>query len=110
MRKSRMGKLLQLLQIRGRTLTPGEEKLANSWLEMGFSDEVLLLAYEKTCLNTGNFNWRYMNTILTRWHEGNLQTVEQIKNGDKKPSTPKGASGTLGEAELAAIQKALQEV
>ena len=110
MRNSRMGKLLQLLQIRGRTLTPGEEKLATSWLEMGFSDEVLLLAYEKTCLNTGNFNWRYMNTILTRWHEGNLQTVEQIKNGDKKPSTPKGASGTLGEAELAAIQKALQEV
>jgi len=110
MRNSRMGRLLQLLQIRGRNLTPGEEKLANSWLEMGFSDEVLLLAYEKTCLNTGNFNWRYMNTILTRWHEGNLQTVEQIKQGDKKPSVPKGASGTLGEAELAAIQKALQEV
>ena len=110
MRNSRMGKLLQLLQIRGRNLTPGEEKLANTWLEMGFSDEVLLLAYEKTCLNTGNFNWRYMHTILTRWHEAGLQTVEQIKNGDKKPSAPKGASGTLGEAELAAIQKALQEV
>lgn len=110
MRNSRMGKLLQLLQIRGRNLTPGEEKLANTWLEMGFSDEVLLLAYEKTCLNTGNFNWRYMHTILTRWHEAGLQTVEKIKQGDRKPATPKGASGTLGEAELAAIQKALQEV
>lgn len=110
MRNSRMGRLLQLLQIRGRNLTPGEEKLANAWLEMGFSDEVLLLAYEKTCLNTGGFNWRYMHTILTRWHEANLQTLEQIKSGDKKPAVPKGASGTLGEAELAAIQKALQEV
>ena len=110
MRNSRMGKLLQLLQIRGRNLTPGEEKLANAWLEMGFGDDVLLLAYEKTCLNTGGFNWRYMNTILTRWQEAGLHTVEQIKSGDRKPAQPKGASGTLGEAELAAIQRALQEV
>lgn len=109
-RNSRMGRLLQLLQIRGRNLTPGEEKLANAWLEMGFDDDVLLLAYEKTCLNTGGFNWRYMNTILTRWQEANLRTVEQIKHGDRKPTQPKGASGTLGEAELAAIQRALQEV
>ena len=110
MRNSRMGKLLQLLQIRGRNLTPGEEKLANAWLEMGFGEDVLLLAYEKTCLNTGGFNWRYMNTILTRWQEAGLRSVEQIKNGDRKPGQPKGASGTLGEAELAAIQRALQEV
>ena len=110
MRNSRMGKLLQLLQIRGRNLTPGEEKLANAWLEMGFDDDVFLLAYEKTCLNTGGFNWRYMNTILTRWQEAGLHTVEQIKSGDRKPTQPKGASGALGEAELAAIQRALQEV
>ena len=110
MRNSRMGRLLQLLQIRGRNLTPGEEKLANAWLEMGFGEDVLLLAYEKTCLNTGGFNWRYMNTILTRWQEAGLRTVEQIKNGDRKPAQSKGASGTLGEAELAAIQRALQEV
>lgn len=109
MRNSRMGKLLQLLQIRGRNLTPGEEKLANAWLEMGYDEDVLLLAYEKTCINTGGFNWRYMNTILTRWHEAGLQTLAQIKAGDKKPAQPKGASGTLGEAELAAIQRALQE-
>ena len=109
-RASRMGRLLELLQIRGRNLTPGEEKLANAWLEMGFDEQVLMLAYERTCLNTGNFNWRYMNTILTRWQEAGLRTVEQIKSGDKKPAAPKGASGTLGEAELAAIQKALQEV
>ena len=110
MRASRMGRLLELLQIRGRNLTPGEEKLANTWLEMGFDEDVLLLAYEKTCINTGGFNWRYMNTIFTRWQEAGLRTLEQIKNGDRKPAQPKGASGTLGEAELAAIQKILQEV
>ena len=101
-----MGKLLELLQIRGRTLTPGEEKLANAWLEMGFEEDVLMLAYEKTCLNTGGFNWRYMNTILTRWHEAGLQTVEQIKNGDQKPVQP---GGSLGAAELENIQRLLRE-
>ena len=74
-------------------------------------NDVLLLAYERTCINTGGFNWRYMNTILTRWQEAGLHTLEQIKNGDRKPAAaPKGASGKLGEAELAAIQRALQEV
>ena len=49
-----------------------------------------------------------MNSILTRWHEAGLHTAEQIRGGDRK-SVPKGASGELGEAELAAIQKVLRE-
>ena len=108
-RNSQLGKLLEILQIRGRNLTPGEEKLAKSWLEMGFDQDVLAEAYQRTCLNTGGFNWRYMNTILTRWHEANLHTLEQIAAGDNKKPMPKGASGKLGAAELEAIQKLMQE-
>ena len=108
MRRSRLGKLLQILQIRGRNLTAGEEKYAQKWLDMGFADEVIALAYERTCLNTGGLSWAYMNKILTRWHDAGLFTLEQVKNGDKKP-VPKGASGQLGEAELDAIKKLLQE-
>ena len=105
----RMGKLLQLLQIRGRSLTAAEERYAQSWLDMGFDDEAITMAYERTCLNTGTLKWPYMNSILTRWHEAELHTGEQIRCGDRK-SVPKGASGELGEAELAAIQKVLREV
>lgn len=108
MRRSRLGGLLRILQIRGRSLTAGEEKYAQRWLDMGFSDEVIALAYERTCLNTGGLSWAYMNRILTRWHEAGLTTLEQIMSGDKKP-VPKGASGQLGEAELEAIQKLLRE-
>ena len=107
-RSSQLGQLMQVLQIYGRKLTAGEEKYANSWLEMGFSMDAFQLAYERTCLNTGNMAWPYMNTILTRWHEAGLHTAEQVKNQDKKP-VPKGASGQLGQAELEAIQKLLQE-
>lgn len=107
-RASQLGQLMKVLQIYGRKLTAGEEKYANAWLEMGFSMDAFQLAYERTCLNTGNMAWAYMNTILTRWHEAGLHTAEQVKNQDKKP-LPRGASGQLGQAELEAIQRLLQE-
>lgn len=109
MRSSRLGQLMKLLQIRGRNLTPAEEKYADAWLQMGFEDAVLAEAYQRTCLNTGGFTWRYMNTILTRWHESGLHTMEQVKKGDSKRTVPKGASGKLGAAELEALQKVMQE-
>ena len=106
-RSSQVGQLMKVLQIYNRKLTAAEEKYANAWLEMGFSMDAFELAYERTCLNTGNMAWPYMNTILTRWHEAGLHTAEQVKNQDKKP-VPKGASGQLGQAERDAIQKILQ--
>ncbi len=106
--QSRLVGLLKLLQIRGRSLTPGEERYARSWLDMGFDDKVIALAYERTCLNTGGLSWAYMNKILTRWNEAGLYTVEQVKANDKKP-VPKGASGNIGQAELSAFQKVLKE-
>lgn len=109
-RNSRIRKIMDILQIRGRNLTPGEEKYAKQWLEMGFEDQVFNLAYDKTCLNTGGLSWPYMNKILTRWHECGFHTAEQVRSGDQKKATPKGATGQLGKEELAAIQRALQEV
>ena len=110
MRSSRLRRLQNLLQIRGRNLTAAEERYAAGWLEMGFEDEVISIAYERTCLNTGGLNWAYMNKILQRWHEVGLHTAEAIRTGDRKPAAPRGASGELGEAERAAIQRLLSEV
>ena len=107
-RRSQLGRLMQILQIRGRAFTPGEEKYAQSWLDMGFEESVLALAYERTCLNTGGLSWAYMNKILTRWQEAGLYTLEQVNAGDKKPAI-KGATGQFGQAELDAIQKILKE-
>ena len=108
-RTSRIGQLKQTLQIRGRELTATEEKYAGKWLEMGFDMEAIAIAYDRTCVNTGNMSWSYMNRILTRWHEAGIHTAQQVKTKDKKPEVPKGASGQLGEAELAAIKKVLEE-
>lgn len=107
-RNSRLAHLKGLLQIRGRALTPAEERYAASWLEMGFDDEAISMAYERTCLNTGGLNWAYMNKILARWNDAGWKKGEEIRTGDRKP-VPQGASGTLGEAELEAIQRVLRE-
>ena len=109
LRDSQLGQLMKTLQIRDRNLTPGEDKYARKWLEMGFEMDAIAIAYDRTCVNTGGMNWAYMNRILTRWYEAGLMTPEQIEKGDQKPSVPKGASGQLGAAELEAIQRLLQE-
>ena len=36
-------------------------------------------------------------------------TLKQVKEGDRKPTAPKGASGKPGQAELDAIAKLLKE-
>ena len=107
-RRSRLGQLTEALQIRGRNLTAGEERYAQSWLDAGFDNEAISMAYERTCLNTGGLSWAYMNKILSRWQEAGLLTGRQVRDGDRG-AVPKGASGKLGQAELEAIQRVLKE-
>jgi len=108
-RNSQLGQLKQQLQIYNRNLTPGEEKFANQWLEMGFDKEAIAMAYDRTCVNAGGFKWSYMNKILTRWHEAGLHTGQEVLKKDRKSNVPKGASGKMGQAELDAIQRILKE-
>lgn len=109
LRFSRVGRIMEILQIRGRNLTAPEKRYIKQWLEMGFDEEVIGLAYERSCINTGGLAWPYINKILSSWHEQGLQTAQQIREGDRKPGIPKGASGELGEEELEAIRKMMKE-
>ena len=109
-RNSRLGKLMELLQIRGRNLTPAEEKYATKWLEMGFPDDVITMAYERTCVNTGGMRWPYMDKILTSWHEEGLKTARQVQSGDRKAAKGAAKNRQLDAEEQAAIARMLQEV
>lgn len=106
-RASRLGRLMELLGIRGRSLTQAEERYAASWLEMGFSEEILAMAYERTCLNTGGMSWPYMNKILTRWNESGLKNADEIRSGESKAG---GKERQLDADEIAAIKRMMQEV
>lgn len=107
-RSSRIGRMRQLLQLTDRKLTGAEERYIQQWLDWGFDDEAISLAYERTCLNTGSLKWPYMNKILASWQQAGLLTGQQVRGGDRKPAVPQGASGQLGQAELEAIQRVLR--
>jgi hypothetical protein len=104
---SRLGKLMRLLQIKGRNLTAAEEKYAAQWLDWGISEELIAMAYEKTCLNTGGLSWAYMHKILARWNELGLRTAAEVRSGDRKNT--KSATRNLDSDEQAAIARLLQE-
>ena len=109
LRFSQVGRLMEVLQIRGRNLTKPESRYINQWLELGFDETTIGLAYERSCINTGGLAWPYMHKILTSWNEQGLHTLQQVQSGDRKKTVPMGATGELGEEELAAIQKMMRE-
>lgn len=74
--------ILPLLGISGRAPVEGERKYIAAWVDMGFDDESIRLAYEKTVLKKQNLNWAYMNSILKSWHQKGLHTLEQVETGD----------------------------
>ncbi len=107
---SRLAALLRLLQIRGRSLTAAEEKYAAAWLEMDLPDELITMAYERTCLNTGGLNWAYMHKILLRWKQAGYRSPEEVQSGDRKGgAAAKPGRRQLDADELAAIERMLQE-
>lgn len=95
-RRSLVGSVKAALGISGRELSASEEKLISAWLDMGFDESVIALAYDRTVLNTGGLKWPYMNKILQSWQGKNLHTVEQIeredppRKGQPRPAKPSG--------------------
>lgn len=84
---TRMQQLRLLLGLDSRRLTADEERYLSTWISMGFPDESINLAYERTCNQTGAFKWAYMNSILKSWHEKQLHTPQEIAEGDTAPAT-----------------------
>ena len=77
-----------LLGVRGRELSPTETKYVEAWLEMGFTDEALAAALDRTLTNTGALKWAYMNGILRKWHEAGLHDAEAVEKAEGKGRRP----------------------
>lgn len=78
----------KLLGISGRDISDTEYHHLVEWSEnMGFSDEMIKLAYEKTVMNTGKASFNYMHAILKNWHDTGIKTVDAATHEAK--SAPK---------------------
>ncbi len=83
--RSREAEVLRLLDISPRPLVEREKTYIAAWDDMGFDNETLRLAYEKTVLKKQSMDWGYMNGILRRWHEKGLHTAAAVQAGDRDP-------------------------
>ena len=68
-----------------------EREYIAAWVEMGLSDELIRLAYERTIYKKGAMNWPYINKILQSWHEAGYRTPAQVEAGDRPPQRNKPA-------------------
>lgn len=115
---NRIQQLRLSLQIDQRRLTPAEERYLLHWIQLGFGDDAICLAYERTCLNTGALKWAYMNSILESWHKKGLHSLSEIQQGDV-PAAPGSSSrrntgyqqhsGELGPLAKQAVARMLAE-
>ena len=83
--RGREAEVLRLLDIQPRALVQREKDYIAAWDDMGFDDEAIRMAYERTVLKKQSMNWGYMNGILRRWHEKGLHTATAIRTGDRDP-------------------------
>jgi DNA replication protein DnaD len=74
---------------------------------MGFGEELIEMAYDRTVTNTGGLKWGYMNSILKSWHEKGLFTPADVREKDgrkakqqpKQPGKPKDLDRLIRELE-----------
>lgn len=94
--KSAKGRIKRILEINDRKLTNNEERMIESWLTLGFEEEAIRIAYERTVEKTGQRSLPYMDKILLRWNESGIHTISEIRQKDAPPnrSRKNGAAKT----------------
>ena len=83
-KRSRAGELKTSMGLGGRVLTPTERKYMTSWFDMGFDNEAILIAYDRTVTNTGALKWGYMNKIMLSWHDKGIHSAQDVAERDSR--------------------------
>ena len=65
-------------------LTKKQKELISKWRDMGFSLDMLGIAYEKCMNNTTKLSFAYINKILENWSGKQIMTPQQVDEDDMK--------------------------
>ena len=96
-RREQSAEAARALGIAGRELSATEKRYIASWLDMGFTPELIALAYDRTVTNTGALKWGYLNKILQSWQEkglftaGDVEAKDPRRRADRAPKSEKKA-------------------
>lgn len=88
MRGTKIASLTRLLHLTGRVLSPTESKYLTAWVDAGYSEELIMEAYDVTVTQTGKLNWKYMSKVLKNWEDDGYKSkkdMEKAKKEGKKP-------------------------
>lgn len=72
--------------------TQKQSEFLLSWMDMGFSAELIVKAYEETVERTGKLSFPYMDKILKNWNQEGLKSLEAIAAQRKKAAAAKQKS------------------
>lgn len=65
-------------------LTKKQKEYINSWTELGFSIDMIQLAYEKCVDQINKLSFPYINKIITSWSKEKVFTVDEVNIQDAK--------------------------
>lgn len=106
----RTERVREALQLGGRALSPTERKYITEWLELGYAEDALQEAYDRTVLKTGRLTWKYMDTIVRSWHEKGLISLSDIKAGDRSGAKNTGNGKAGGdESDIAWMRRFVEQ-
>lgn len=87
--------------ISNRTLAQAELKFVQKWSEeLGFADEVIALACEKTILRIHQISFDYADSILQNWKQHNVRTVNDVRLLDAQYQEAKAKKASAGKAAM----------
>lgn len=103
-RSAAVKRLARLVGIRGREVTPGEQRYLESWAASGLSDETIYAAYDRTVVATGSLKWPYMDKIIADWKQNGVPDPSAkptpSPSANRKPTTaPKAPAQRISAAE-----------
>jgi len=100
-RSRELDSIRRMLNIHDRGFSATERKDVASWLDMGFTEESIAIAYDRTIIKTGTLRWNYMRKIILNWHEHGLHSAKDIEEKDPvRGSTPAAAAVSGGVYEM----------
>ena len=78
----------------GRTLSPMEYEIINSWKDSGYSDELIILALKEATYN-GVSNLRYIDKIIYEWGKTGIKNKDDVEKNRKQFKTNNTAKKEL---------------
>lgn len=85
--------------------TKSQLEIANRWInEWGFKRDAIRLAYETCVDKKGEYNLRYIDGIIKKWHKSGVHTVKEIESLQQSGNNKTKATDRKTSYDLAQIE------